>query len=202
QTYQEKIGSYPREVAAYNNLGIVLAAQGRYENAVEVTRQGIRLAPEEITLYENLADYALALQRFDEARQIIHEKQARKPDNYIFPAALYALAFLGSDSNVMAEQGRWFAAKPEYENFGLALASDTQAYAGHLGKARELIKRAVDSAVRADNKESGAICHANAALEQASYGKPAEARQSAATALKLAPASRGVEAEAALAFAM
>src|SRR5256886_10468758 len=67
QTYQEKIGSSPRDVAAYNTRGIVLAAQGRYENAVEVTRQGIRLAPEEITLYENLADYALALQRFDEA---------------------------------------------------------------------------------------------------------------------------------------
>src|SRR5437867_3416332 len=202
QTYQEKIGSYPREVAAYNNLGIVLAAQGRYENAVEVTRQGIRLAPEEITLYENLADYALALQRFDEARQIIHEKQARKPDNYIFPAALYALAFLGSDSKVMAEQGQWFAAKPEYENFGLALASDTEAYAGHLGKARELTKRAVDSAVRADNKEAGAIWQGIAAQREAAYGLGTEARPLAAKALKLAPASQGAEVEAALAFAL
>ena len=38
--------------------------------------------------------------------------------------------------------------------------------------------------------------------EQAAYGNPAEARQSAAEALKLAPASQGVESEAALAFAM
>jgi serine/threonine protein kinase/tetratricopeptide (TPR) repeat protein len=202
QTYQEKIGSYPREVAAYNNLGIVFAAQGRYENAVEVTRQGIRLAPEEITLYENLADYALALQRFDEARQIIHEKQARKPDNYIFPAALYALAFLGSDSKVMAEQGQWFAAKPEYENFGLALASDTEAYGGHRGKARELTKRAVDSAVRADNKEAGAIWQEIAAQREAAYGIGTEARPLAAKALKLAPASQGAEVEAALTFAL
>jgi tetratricopeptide (TPR) repeat protein len=43
---------------------------------------------------------------------------------------------------------------------------------------------------------------ANAALEQAAYGHPAEARQTAAEALKLAPASPGAEAEAALAFAM
>ena len=28
--------------------------------------------------------------------------------------------------------------------------SDTEAYGGHLGKARELTKRAVDSAIRAD----------------------------------------------------
>src|ERR1035438_2465462 len=72
----------------------------------------------------------------------------------------------------------------------------------HLGKARELTKRAVDSAIRADSKENGAIWHASAALEQAAYGNATEARQSAAEALKLAPASQGVESEAALAFAM
>ncbi len=71
-----------------------------------------------------------------------------------------------------------------------------------LRKARELTKRAVDSAIRADSKESGAIWQANAALQQAAYGNPAEARQSAAEALKLAPTSQGVEVEAALAFAM
>jgi tetratricopeptide (TPR) repeat protein len=56
--------------------------------------------------------------------------------------------------------------------------------------------------VRADNKEGGAIYLDNAALQQAAYGNAAEARQAAAEALKLAPASQGVESEAALAFAM
>jgi tetratricopeptide (TPR) repeat protein len=60
----------------------------------------------------------------------------------------------------------------------------------------------VDSAIRADGKENGAIWQANAALEQAAYGNPTEARQSAAEALKLVPTSQGVEVEAALAFAM
>ena len=92
----------------------------------------------------------------------------------------------------MAEQQQWFAGKPE-ENFGLALASDTEAYGGHLGKARELTKRAVDSAIRADSKENGAIWQAIAAQREAAYGNAAEARQSAAEALKLAPASQGVE---------
>jgi tetratricopeptide (TPR) repeat protein len=115
--------------------------------------------------------------------------------------ALYALAFLGADSAAIAEQQQWFAGKPE-ENFGLALASDTEAYGGHLGKARELTKRAVDSAIRADQKENGAIFQAIAAQREAAFGNPAEARQSAPEALKLAPASQSVEIEAALAFAM
>jgi hypothetical protein len=142
------------------------------------------------------------LQRFDEAKQIIHEARARKMDDDTLHVDLYALAFLDSDSSAMAEQQQWFAGKPDYEKEGLALASDTEAYGGHLGKARELTKRAVDSAIRADNKEGGAIYHAIAAQREAAYGNPAEARQTAAEAMKLAPKSQGVESEVALAFAM
>ena len=201
ETYQEEIENYPRESAADNDLGIVFASQGQYEKATEVTRQALRLSPDRVPPYAGLANFSLALQRFDETRQIIHEAQARKMDNFIFHNALYALAFLGADYSAMAEQQRWFAGKPE-ENIGLALASDTDAYGGHLGKARELTKRAVDSAIRTDSKENGAIWRANAALQQAAYGNATEARQSAAEALKLAPTSQGVESEAALAFAM
>jgi eukaryotic-like serine/threonine-protein kinase len=60
----------------------------------------------------------------------------------------------------------------------------------------------VDSAIRADNKESGAVWQANAAIEQAAYGFAPDARKSAVEALKLAPASQGAESESALAFAM
>jgi len=201
QTFQETIESYPRDYRAYSNLGLAYCAQGQYEKAAEVTRQALRLAPDSADSYDNLANYTLALQRFDETRQIIHEAQTRKLDDFLLHNALYALAFLGSDSAAMAEQQQWFAGKPE-ENLGLALASDTEAYAGHVSKARELTKRAVDSAIRADSKETGAIFQANAALQQAAYGNSAEARQSATEALKLAPASQGVESEAALAFAL
>ena len=176
QTFQEEIESYPREDAAYVNLGIVYGAQGQYEKAAEITRQAVRLAPDAVSEYEDLANYALALQRFDETRQVIHEAQARKLDDYLLRNVFYALGFLTSDSAAMAEQQQWLEGKPEFRNVGLALASDTEAYAGHLSKARELTKRAVDSAIRADSKENGAVWQANAALQQAAYGNSAEAR--------------------------
>jgi hypothetical protein len=162
---------------------------------VEVDRQTLRLAPDRVATYGNLANFTLALQQFNETRQIIHEAQARKLDTLVLHIALYALAFVGADPAAMAEQQQWFASKPDSENFGLALASDTEAYAGHLGKARELTKSAVDSAIRADSKENEAIWQANAALEQAAYGNATEARQSAAEALKLDTASQGVQSE-------
>jgi serine/threonine protein kinase/tetratricopeptide (TPR) repeat protein len=201
-TYQEEIESYPREIPAYNSFGGLYAVKGQYEKAAEIDRQALPLAPDRVVTYEDLAGYALALQRFDEAQQIVHEAQARKLDGDGLHDTLYALAFLGVDSSAMAEQQKWYAGQPNYEHEGLALASDTEAYAGHVGKAREVTKRAVDSAVRADNKETGAIWQAIAAQRDAAYGNAAEARQSAAEALKLAPASQGVESEASLAFAM
>jgi serine/threonine protein kinase/tetratricopeptide (TPR) repeat protein len=166
QTYQQRIESYPRDAQAYDGLGSVYGAQGRYEKATEVTRQALRFAPDRLYLYANVVNDALALQRFDETRQIIHEGQTRKADDVTLHNALYALAFLGADSAAMAEQRQWFAGRPPEENSGLALASDTEAYAGHLGKARELTKRAVDSAIRADSKETGAIWQAIAAQER------------------------------------
>jgi len=202
QTYREWIGSYPRIGGVYGYLGLVLSVQGQYEKAVELTKENMRLVPDDPAPYSNLAGYYLALQHFDEARNIIHEAQARKLDEFPIHNDLYALAFLASDSPAMAEQQQWFEGQPEAENFGLALSADTEAYHGRVGKARELTQRAVDSAVRADNKEAGAVYFANAAVQQAAYEKFAEAKDSAAQALKLAAASQGVKSEAALAFAM
>jgi serine/threonine protein kinase/tetratricopeptide (TPR) repeat protein len=201
QAYQEEIESYPQTSRGYLNLGVVYAEQGQYEKSAELTRQELRLNSDNVAPHDNLANCYLALQRFDDARKTIREAQARKLDDYITRNAVYALAFLASDSVAMADQQQWFAGKPE-ENYGLSLHSDTEAYAGHLGKARELTRRSVDSAIRADSKENGAIWQENSALREAAYGNAAEARQIAVEGLKLAPASQGVESEAALAFAM
>jgi DNA-binding winged helix-turn-helix (wHTH) protein/tetratricopeptide (TPR) repeat protein len=202
QTYLEEIESYPRESGVHANLGYVYGEQGQYDKAAEITRQDLSVAPERVITYENLANYELALQHFDQAEQTIHQAQARKLDDVMFHFALYALAFLGTDSGAMAEQRKWFADRPEDENWGLAFASDTEAYAGRLRKARELTKAAVDSAVRTDRTENGAMWQAISAQREAAYGYRAQARREAANALRLTPDSRSAEVEAALAFAM
>jgi serine/threonine protein kinase/tetratricopeptide (TPR) repeat protein len=202
QTYQQLREYYPRDSSAYLGLSTAYSGLGQHEKAADIERLGMRLFPNNVAHYENLSNEALALQRFDEVRMVIREAQARQLDDDGLHQTLYVLAFLGQDSGGMTEQQQWFAGKPEFENIGLALASNTETYGGHLGKARDLTKRVVDSAVRADNKESGAVYLANAALREAAVGNAAKAPQPAAAALKLVPASRDVESEAALAFAM
>jgi eukaryotic-like serine/threonine-protein kinase len=202
QTYQEWIAAYPRDLTAHLDLGNAYAELAQYEKAAESYRECLRLDPLSGSSYGNLSNALLALQRFDESQQIIQMAQARKLDRFTLRNALYALAFLRGDSAGMAEQERWFSQQPALENAGLSLASDTEAYAGHLEKARELTRRSVDSAVRNDSKESGAIWYENAALREAAFGNLAPAKQAAAEGLKLISTSQAVEVEAALAFAM
>jgi len=201
QTYQEEIRAYPREYRAHLDLGNQYASQGQYEKARDAYSQSLLLTPDHAGIYANLANTQLALQRFDEARQTIRQAEARKVDVYLLHNALYALSSLGADFSGMEEQLKWFAGKPE-ENSGLSLASDTEAYAGHLRKARQLSKQSVDSAIRADSKETGAISQEIAAQREAAFGNATDAKQEAAQGLKLYPTSQGVEVGAALAFAM
>jgi len=180
QVNQRLIDDFPRSVNGYAGMSVVEWAQGNYENALRLAYQAHQLAPDHVPEYEQIANVAISLQRFDEVRKAFQEAQARKLDDFILHNALYGLAFLDSDSRAMATEQRWFAANPAVEHFGLSLDSDSEAYAGRVGKARELTRRAVESAARADAKENGAIWWENAALREAAIGNVAEARRDAA----------------------
>jgi tetratricopeptide (TPR) repeat protein len=202
QALHNLIANYPRLSGPHTGLASVYTSQGLYEKANEECREASRLFDNGVGDYDGLANTLMALQRFQETKQVIQQAQARKLDSYLLHMQLYALAFFGADSPGMAEQQGWFATRPEVEHDGLSLASDTEAYAGHLSKARELTSRSVDSGIRADSKESGAIWLENAALREAAFGNVIEAKRLATRGLELAPASQGVQVEAALAFAM
>jgi tetratricopeptide (TPR) repeat protein len=202
QTYQEWIENYPRDDAAYSALGIAYASLAQYDKAAEAHRENLRLAPDVGAPYMNLGNCLLALQRLDEARQTAKAARAQNFDDYILRNELYALAFVGQDSAAMEEQAAWFRSQPDSEHFGLALESDTEAYSGHLKKARELTKQAMASAVRTDSKENAAIWQENQALREAAFGTLSEALSNAEAALKFEPGSQSVQLEGALAFAM
>lgn len=200
ETYEHWIELYPHNDGSLETLAVVYTMQGEYEKADETTSRALSFGWSN-GLYANLAQYKLALQRFEDAQHVFDEAHSKNLDGLEMRVAFYALAFLRADPRAMAEQQNWFAGRPE-ETFGLALAGDTEAYHGHLGVAREFTTRAVAHAIRADSKESGALWLANAALRSAAFGNAPEARQYAEKALKLAPPSPGIKAETALAFAM
>ena len=91
----------------------------------------------------------------------------------VLRANIYLLAFLQGDAAQMEKQLAWSAGKPGDEDFLLSAQSDTEAYYGRMSKARDFSRRAVDSAVRADSKETAALWQVNAALREAELGNAA-----------------------------
>jgi tetratricopeptide (TPR) repeat protein len=188
ETYREWEESYPRDYLPPINFGFLYAIEGRYEPAVEQTQKGLRLNPDNVIGYDNLVQYSLALNRFDDTRKTYDEAMGRKLDDDVLHLVRYGIAFLESDAKVMSEQAAWFADRPEVQNEMLALEAETEGYAGHLNKARELTRRALDSALRADNKAGASIWELEGAFREEIFGE-SDAREQATAAMNVAPKS-------------
>jgi tetratricopeptide (TPR) repeat protein len=201
QVCQELIEDYPKDGSPYDCLSHIRAFEGDYAASVELERQRMRLDPNAVYGYDNLGWRLMALGRLEESRKAFEEALSRKLDDDVLHSGLYSLAFLAADTQGMASQAAWFEGKLDLRHEILSGEADTEAYGGHLEKARELTRRSVDSAVRASYPEAAAAAHLIAALREAAFGNADEARRETEAAVKLAPDSRDAESQAALAYA-
>jgi eukaryotic-like serine/threonine-protein kinase len=199
QAYELWAQTYPRDLVPPSNLGVIYENLGDHDKALAESREALRLDPESGASYANLVAPYLYLNRLQEARATADEAQAKNLDSPPLRFKLYVLAFLKNDAAGMAEQVAWSAGKPGVEDALLGGEADTAAYSGRLVKARELSRRAVTSAERAEEKENAAGNEAEAALREALFGNAAEARQRAGAALELST-GRDVQFYAALAL--
>jgi len=199
EAYELWAKSYPRDMVPHANLGALYAALGQYDKAIAETGASLRLEPT-IVGYGNLAELYISVNRLQDARQTLREAQQKNFDGFQIRSDQYSLAFLSGDTAEMERQVEWAAGRPGEEDQMLNIHADTEAYYGRLEKAHDLSRRAVDSAVRADAKETGALWLAYEALREAELGNAAAARQAVVRALALAP-GRDVKILAALALA-
>ena len=199
EAYELWAKTYPRDLVPHTNLGYIYSTLGQYDKAAAETEQSQRLEPS-LTGFGNLAGIYMNLNRLDDARAVLQQAQANKLDGLVIRITWYDLAFLRSDTADMERQAAWAAGRPGEEDAMLSTQSDTEAYYGRLGRARDFSRRAVDAAVRADSKETAALWQANAALREAEFGNTAAAKQQVAAALARAP-GRDVKVLAAMTMA-
>jgi eukaryotic-like serine/threonine-protein kinase len=186
RTYELWEANYPRDFVPHGNLGVAYLNMGQFDKALAENQETLRLGPN-VTSYANLGATYILLNRLPEAKSTFDEALAHKLDGGILRGAIYALAFLEGDAAQMERQVAWGAGKPGDEDALLSTQSDTEAYYGRMNKARDFSRRAVDSAVRADSKETAASWQVNAALREAELGNAALARQGVTEALALSP---------------
>jgi eukaryotic-like serine/threonine-protein kinase len=188
QTDEAWAESYPRDEVARRYLGGIYRRLGLFDKAVAQYQLALRLEPNDAVIYGNLAMVYIAQNRLDDAKTILEQARGRKLDHGFLHFEMYHLAFLNGDSSGMQQQMDWAIGRPRDEGYLLSAQSKTEAYYGRLAKAREFCRRAVQSAIRADSKESAAYHQVDAALIEAVFGNSQAAKREVVAALAL---SRG-----------
>ena len=200
QVYELWQQTYPRDFVPYANLGNISYYLGDWEKALEEARAAMRLEPNDVVNYANLIAGYVSLNRLDEAEAVYKQAEERKLESETLIQNRYQLAFLKGDATLMAQLAAATMGKPGTEDLLLAAQADTEAWYGKLKNARELTRRAMDSARRNDAKEAAAMYQATAALREVESGNREQALADADAVVKLAP-NHDVRAMAALALA-
>jgi eukaryotic-like serine/threonine-protein kinase len=185
ETYQLWTQAYPRDAGARANLGTLYGASGQYEKSIAETQEAIRLEPNAGANYSNLLLAQAALDRFDDARNTFNLATAKKIEDPILRVNWFGVAFVLGDTAEMQKQLAWSAAKPQGEDNFLAAKSDAESYYGHLKIAREFSKKAFESAMRDDEKETAAQWRMDEALREVECGNRPTAKQETAAARAL-----------------
>ena len=190
--------TYPRDDTPYRWLGLIYRDLGNLEKALEENREALRLAPSNGINSINLGENYMVLNRLDEAEAVFKEAEERKLENEALPFWRYHVAFLKGDTAQMARLFSAAMGKAGTEDLFLATLADTEGWYGQLKNARELTRRAMDSAQHNDANQRVALYLVAAALRDVKSGNREQARTEANAALA---SNGGVRAMAALALA-
>jgi eukaryotic-like serine/threonine-protein kinase len=193
--------TYPRDPGPLHNLGFLYASLGEYDRVLATDQEVLKLDPGSGIAYSNLLwDYTV-LDRLDEAKTMAQEAQAHKLDTPEIHQLLYQIDFLQHDLTGMEREAIGLMGKPGYEDTVLGFESATAAYTGQFVRARELTRRAVESAQRADEKEGAAGYEAEAAIREALVGNRGLAIRQAQASLAQSN-DRDAEGDSAIALAL
>jgi eukaryotic-like serine/threonine-protein kinase len=154
QSYELWAQTYPRDDVPPTNLNGIAMGLGQYDKALPEAREALRLEPASGSNYENLAFTYFLLNRMEDAQATIEEAHAKQLDTAYLRLLVYLLSFLKNDTVSMAQQVTWAMGKPGIEDVFLCVESNTAAYSGRLGNARELSRSAVASAQHAQQGET------------------------------------------------
>jgi eukaryotic-like serine/threonine-protein kinase len=204
QTAKLWIQAYPRAEMPHTYLaGAIYPALGRYDGVVSEAREAIGLNRNFSASYP--ASYAMlmegytALNRFNEAKATYRQALEHKLYHHYYAEDLYQIAFLQNDAAGMKEQVTSWAGQPGVGDMLLTYEADTAAYSGRLREAKELTRRAMEAAEKAEKKEEAATFSATSGLREALFGYAGEARRRATLAIEH---STGVDVQYASALAL
>lgn len=201
QIYELSAQTYPRYSGTPLRLWQLESQLGRYEQAMVQIREAIQLDPSRAVNYTDLIDNYIDLNQLDNARATLQQAISIPIDSTFLHMALYQLAFLENDAPAMAKQVVWAQSKPAAESLMLELDTETAAYFGRLKELRKAARRAIETAMHEQQRETVADFYANQALWESLSGDNSGTRSYVNSAMALST-GRDMQYAAALALAL
>jgi eukaryotic-like serine/threonine-protein kinase len=201
RSYELLAQTYPRDETAQISLWFIHLTLGDYARSDAAAKRAFEINPDSSNNYVSLIYCDQYLGRLDQAKATVEQARARKLTSPWYPLLLYVVAFLQNDPAGMAQQATSAMGIPGVEDQMFFLESETAAHDGQFAKARELTRRAADSARRAQEKETAAEYQGHSSLREALVGMTDLAKEDAQSALAEIKGKHG-EGFSAIAFAL
>ncbi len=179
------IEKYPQDMLPHSFLsGLISQGTAQYDKSVEEGEKAIRLAPDFMIGYQNIAQTYLLLNRPKEAEATLQRAALRKvPYKDIF-ATLFFAAFLNRDLSAMDQAGAKMTRDIPHGD-AEHYHSLVSAYEGRLQQSRQASIQAVTLARQARLAERAALFEGAAAVREALYGYPKESSRHSFIAAQL-----------------
>jgi tetratricopeptide (TPR) repeat protein len=175
--------TYPHDEDPQVYLWVIYTGLGDYKKAHRAAQDAFRINP---ASGNNLVTVMYAdqwLNHVADAKSTLQDARAHNVDSPWVAVVVYMLDFLQHDAVGMEQQASAATGIPGVEDQMLFLESETAACGGEFTKARELTRRAVDSARRAQEKETAAEYLGHNAVREAIVGSSAVAKEDAQSAI-------------------
>jgi len=201
RSYELIAQTYPRDEAAQIILWYIHLICGDYARADAAAKRAFEINPDSSNNYVSLMYCDQYLGRYDQAKAAAEQSRAKKLSSPWYPLILYVVDFLQNDAAGMAKQATETQGIPGVEDQMFFVESETAADHGQFRQARELARRASDSARRAQEKETAAEYEGHNSLREGLVGLTDFAKEDAQSALKTIKGKHG-EGFSAIAFAL
>jgi tetratricopeptide (TPR) repeat protein len=193
--------TYPHDESVQIYLWYIGLICGDYVRADAAAKRAFEINPDSSNNYVSLMYCDQYLGRLEHAKAAAEQSRAKKLSSPWYPLILYVIDFLQNNPVGMAQQAAATQGIPGVEDQMFFVESDTAADHGQFRQARELTRRAVDSARRAQENETAAEYEGHNSLREGLVGLADLAKQDAQSALSAIKGKHG-EGFSAIAFAL
>jgi tetratricopeptide (TPR) repeat protein len=193
--------TYPHDESVQIYLWYISLICGDYARADAAAKRAFEINPDSSNNYVSLMYCDQYLGRLDQAKAAAEQSRAKKLISPWYPLILYVVDFLQNNPAGMAQQAAATQGIPGVEDQMFFVESETAADHGQFGQARELTRRAADSARRAQEMETAAEYEGHNSLREGLVGLADFAKADAQSALSAIKGKHG-EGFSAIAFAL